>query len=168
MRGFRDARCQWREHHGRRRRVGRGEARQPLEGAKALVLAATGPVGQRVARLFAREGAHVRLASRSLERSQVVSAILSGQIPQGSLEAVGTTSVSEITAAVAAIVSLRQARPGLNFAHGSLEHRRRGESSDRFKRRAPGGHCRHSSHGSWCGGATAWCAYGAFGAEAQK
>lgn len=41
-----------------------------LKGATALVLAATGPVGQRVARLLARQGATVRAASRSVERAQ--------------------------------------------------------------------------------------------------
>src|SRR5688572_12222139 len=36
-----------------------------LQGAEATVLAATGPVGQRVVRLLARERARVRVASRS-------------------------------------------------------------------------------------------------------
>ncbi|MCA9175977.1 MAG: SDR family NAD(P)-dependent oxidoreductase [Planctomycetales bacterium] len=40
-----------------------------LRAAEALVLGATGPVGQRAARLLAGEGAHVRLASRSKERA---------------------------------------------------------------------------------------------------
>ena len=40
-----------------------------LSGAGALVLAGTGPVGQRAARLLAREGASVRLASRSRKRA---------------------------------------------------------------------------------------------------
>lgn len=40
-----------------------------LEGLKAVVLAGTGPVGQRVARLLAREGAVVALASRSRQRA---------------------------------------------------------------------------------------------------
>ena len=44
-----------------------------------LVLAGTGPVGQRAARLLAREGAQVKLASRSLPRaSSVAAAINSG------------------------------------------------------------------------------------------
>jgi hypothetical protein len=37
----------------------------PLAGATAVVLGGTGPVGQRVARLLARQGAQVRVASRS-------------------------------------------------------------------------------------------------------
>jgi len=43
-----------------------------LAGATALVLAATGPVGQRVAWLLAREGAAVRAASRRLDRAESV------------------------------------------------------------------------------------------------
>lgn len=40
-----------------------------LDGARALVLGGTGPVGQRAAGLLAKQGAHVTLASRSLERA---------------------------------------------------------------------------------------------------
>ncbi|MFO0910090.1 MAG: NAD(P)-dependent methylenetetrahydromethanopterin dehydrogenase [Isosphaeraceae bacterium] len=40
-----------------------------LEGARAAVLAATGPVGQRVARLLARLGAQVSVGSRRLDRA---------------------------------------------------------------------------------------------------
>jgi hypothetical protein len=40
-----------------------------LRGSTALVLGGTGPVGQRVVRLLAREGASVRVASRSAERA---------------------------------------------------------------------------------------------------
>lgn len=41
-----------------------------LSGSTALVLAGTGPVGQRAAQLLAAEGAHVRVGSRTLERAQ--------------------------------------------------------------------------------------------------
>ena len=41
-----------------------------LANATVLVLAATGPVGQRVTRLLARQGTTVRAASRSVERAQ--------------------------------------------------------------------------------------------------
>ncbi|WP_169976168.1 NADP-dependent methylenetetrahydromethanopterin/methylenetetrahydrofolate dehydrogenase [Tautonia rosea] len=43
-----------------------------LEGVKAAVLAATGPVGQRVARLLARQGAAVTVSSRKLDRAEAV------------------------------------------------------------------------------------------------
>lgn len=42
----------------------------PLADVTAVILAGTGPVGQRVARLLAGEGAAVRLASRDLGRAQ--------------------------------------------------------------------------------------------------
>ena len=41
----------------------------PINGAKAVVLGGTGPVGRRVAQLLAADGADVVLASRSLERA---------------------------------------------------------------------------------------------------
>ncbi len=44
----------------------------PLDGAKATVLAATGAVGRRVARLLAGKGAAVCLTSRSVERAEQV------------------------------------------------------------------------------------------------
>jgi len=43
-----------------------------LKGKRAAVLAATGPVGRRVARLLAREGAEVAVGSRQLDRSRAV------------------------------------------------------------------------------------------------
>jgi hypothetical protein len=43
-----------------------------LDGVKAAVLAATGPVGQRVARLLARQGAEVTVSSRRLDRAEAV------------------------------------------------------------------------------------------------
>ena len=42
----------------------------PVRGQKVVVLAGTGPVGQRAAALLAREGAQVTLTSRTLERAQ--------------------------------------------------------------------------------------------------
>lgn len=47
-----------------------------LEGASAAVLAATGPVGQRVARLLSRLGASVALGSRRLDRAQATARLL--------------------------------------------------------------------------------------------
>ncbi len=43
-----------------------------LEGAEALILAGTGPVGQRAARLLVQQGTRVRLASRQLARAAAV------------------------------------------------------------------------------------------------
>jgi hypothetical protein len=57
---------------------------------RGLVLGGTGPVGQRVARLLARKGAHVTVASRSRSRAeQVVARIVAEtQVPAARLEAV--------------------------------------------------------------------------------
>jgi len=63
----------------------------PLQGATALVLAATGPVGQRVARLLAREGARVRVASRDVVRAQRVCDLVRERVKTAELQPVGTT-----------------------------------------------------------------------------
>lgn len=59
---------------------------------KALVLGGTGPVGQRVARLLARQGAHVRVGSRSIERAQAVCESIKARVPDARVEAVSTAS----------------------------------------------------------------------------
>lgn len=56
-----------------------------LAGAKALVLAATGPVGQRVIRLLAREGAQVLVGSRSTARAAEVCEAVGRIVPGASL-----------------------------------------------------------------------------------
>src|SRR5436853_1081797 len=48
----------------------------PLAGAPALVLGGTGPVGQRVALLLARQGAEVRVGSRQQARAAAVCAAI--------------------------------------------------------------------------------------------
>jgi methylenetetrahydrofolate/methylenetetrahydromethanopterin dehydrogenase (NADP+) len=58
----------------------------PLDGATALVLAATGPVGQRAVRLLAREGAEVRVASRSADRAATVCQRIAANIPSARLQ----------------------------------------------------------------------------------
>jgi hypothetical protein len=63
--------------------------------AKALVLGGTGPVGQRVARLLARQGAHVRVGSRSVERAQAVCDAIRAKLPDARLEPVGSASSSD-------------------------------------------------------------------------
>src|SRR5437660_5651290 len=51
-----------------------------LAGTAALVLGGTGPVGQRVARLLAREGAAVRVGSRQRERAAQVCATIHAKV----------------------------------------------------------------------------------------
>lgn len=74
-----------------------------LKGATVVVLAATGPVGQRVTRLLAREGAQVRVASRDHGRAQALCDAIGGHAAsQGSrLTAWATSSPAETSAALA-------------------------------------------------------------------
>jgi hypothetical protein len=71
-----------------------------LSGAPALVLGGTGPVGQRVSRLLAGLGAHVRVGSRQLARSEAVCAAIRAKIPRAQLEAVATGTPAELTQAL--------------------------------------------------------------------
>ena len=71
-----------------------------LNGAKATVLAATGPVGQRVANLLAREGAIVRIVSRSLQRAQDACSAISKQVESASLTPYAAASKGELSEAV--------------------------------------------------------------------
>ncbi len=72
----------------------------PLAGATALVLAATGPVGQRVVRLLARAGATVRAASRSQARAQEACDAVARHVPEARLTAYAASSASETAAAL--------------------------------------------------------------------
>lgn len=49
---------------------------KPLAGKRALVLAGTGPVGQRAGVMMAREGAEVFLSSRRLDRAEIACAAM--------------------------------------------------------------------------------------------
>jgi len=69
-----------------------------LKGAAALVLGGTGPVGQRVARLLAREGAEVRVASRQETRAAAVCREIAAKVPEAKLTPVGTGTPEELTA----------------------------------------------------------------------
>jgi methylenetetrahydrofolate/methylenetetrahydromethanopterin dehydrogenase (NADP+) len=72
----------------------------PLKDAKALVLGGTGPVGQRVARLLAREGSQVRVGSRQAARAAAVCQEIASRVPGAQLQPVGTSSSDELTAAL--------------------------------------------------------------------
>jgi hypothetical protein len=73
----------------------------PLAGAAALVLGGTGPVGQRVARLLAREGAEVRVGSRQKSRAEAVCNEIAGRVSGAKLIPVGTGTDDDLKAAVA-------------------------------------------------------------------
>src|SRR5207247_125124 len=63
-----------------------------LKDAPALVLGGTGPVGQRVARLLAREGADVWVASRQASRAEGVCRAIAARVPGARLRPVGTAA----------------------------------------------------------------------------
>lgn len=86
-----------------------------LADASALVLGGTGPVGQRAARILARQGARVRIASRSREKAERVCEQIRAAVDNGELSgcggspdelAVALESVSLVIAAGAAGVQL--------------------------------------------------------------
>jgi hypothetical protein len=72
-----------------------------LKGVNAIVLGGTGPVGQRVARLLAGQGANVRVGSRQQSRSAAVCSTLQTRLPSARLEPVATGTPDELTRAVA-------------------------------------------------------------------
>ena len=71
-----------------------------LPKATTLVLAGTGPVGQRCARLLAREGAAVRVASRNLQRAQGVCDQIAPLVENPRFSAWATRTPEEIAAAL--------------------------------------------------------------------
>jgi hypothetical protein len=73
----------------------------PLKGAKALVLGGTGPVGQRVVRLLAKEGAEVRVGSRQKSRAEPVCQEIGKRFPGATLSPVATATPDDIAAALA-------------------------------------------------------------------
>ncbi|QEL13228.1 methylene-tetrahydromethanopterin dehydrogenase N-terminal domain-containing protein [Limnoglobus roseus] len=66
-----------------------------LDQTESLVLGGTGPVGQRVARLLAKQGGHVRIGSRQLDRAEAVAARIRKDIPGAKVEAVSVASSSD-------------------------------------------------------------------------
>jgi threonine dehydrogenase-like Zn-dependent dehydrogenase len=74
----------------------RGAAKHlDLKTSKALVLGGTGPVGQRVARLLARHGCHVRIGSRQKDRAEAVAQAILAGTPAAKVEAVSVSSSAE-------------------------------------------------------------------------
>ena len=71
-----------------------------LQGAPALVLGGTGPVGQRVARLLAREGSHVRVGSRQQARAAAVCRDIAARVPNALLQPVEVASDADLSAAI--------------------------------------------------------------------
>jgi hypothetical protein len=72
-----------------------------LANTRALVLGGTGPVGQRVARLLAWQGAEVRVGSRQLARAAAVCQAIQAKIPSGRVQPVATGTAPELQTALA-------------------------------------------------------------------
>jgi hypothetical protein len=66
-----------------------------LSTAKTLILGGTGPVGQRVARILAKAGGHVRVGSRQKDRAESVSAAVKAHVPCAKIEAVSVSSSTD-------------------------------------------------------------------------
>jgi hypothetical protein len=71
-----------------------------LKGTPALVLGGTGPVGQRVARLLARQGAEVRVGSRQAARAETVCQSIREKVSGALVGPVGTGNPGELAKAL--------------------------------------------------------------------
>ncbi|NLX95529.1 MAG: NAD(P)H-binding protein [Rhodopirellula sp.] len=71
-----------------------------LRGAKAAVLAATGPVGRRVVQLLAASGAEVRAVSRNQARAVAVCEAVAAKLPSARLSPCAGGSIEETERAV--------------------------------------------------------------------
>jgi hypothetical protein len=71
-----------------------------LKDASAIVLGGTGPVGQRVVRLLARQGAHVHVGSRQQARSTAVCEAIRSAVAGAQVEAVATGTPAELATAL--------------------------------------------------------------------
>jgi len=92
-----------------------------LRGSTAVVLAGTGPVGQRAARLLAREGAAVRVASRSLDKAKLVCQSLQKVVASAELIPVQTKLSSETSQALAgAQVVIAAGAAGVELMSGDV------------------------------------------------
>jgi len=75
----------------------------PLDGALALVLGGTGPVGQRVALMLALEGAHVHVGSRQRDRAAAVCQAIADATTYSRLNPFATGKPDELLVALAGV-----------------------------------------------------------------
>jgi saccharopine dehydrogenase-like NADP-dependent oxidoreductase len=81
------------------------------------VLAGTGPVGSRVARLLALEGARVQVGSRSRSRATDVCQAVSKRTPNAQLTPLETSSPDDVARALAAAqIVIAAGAPGVELA----------------------------------------------------
>jgi methylenetetrahydrofolate/methylenetetrahydromethanopterin dehydrogenase (NADP+) len=92
-----------------------------LTKAHSLVLGATGPVGQRAARLLAKCGGHVRIASRQKDRAEAVVAAIRKDVPTAKLEAVAASSADAEDALDGRDIVIAAGAPGVMML--PLKHR---------------------------------------------
>ena len=74
-----------------------------LDSSSALVLGATGPVGQRVVRLLARRGARVCATSRSIERARSVAEDVEQGVDGARVEPIAVASADDLPGALEGI-----------------------------------------------------------------
>jgi methylenetetrahydrofolate/methylenetetrahydromethanopterin dehydrogenase (NADP+) len=90
---------------------------QPLGGAEAVVLAATGPVGSRIVRLLALEGARVKAGSRKRARAEAVCKVVGARVKGADLTPLETASPDQVAAALAtAQIVIAAGAPGVELA----------------------------------------------------
>src|SRR5262245_41839130 len=63
--------------------------------SRALVLGGTGPVGQRVVHLLARQGAHVRVGSRTADRARAACDAIRSKLPAAKVEPAATATAAD-------------------------------------------------------------------------
>ena len=94
---------------------------QKLKGAEAVVLAATGPVGSRVLRLLALEGARVQAGSRNRARAEAVCQTVKARVEGADLTPLETTSPERTAAALAtAEIVIAAGAPGIELASAAV------------------------------------------------
>lgn len=86
-----------------------------LSATMALVLGATGPVGQRVVRLLARLGTTVRVGSRSAEKAQAVCDAVKALVPNSRLVPIAAGKEGEVAALADAQVVVAAGAAGVEL-----------------------------------------------------
>jgi hypothetical protein len=76
-----------------------------LKGVDALVLAGTGPVGQRASQLLAMEGARVRVASRSVDRARQTCEAIAAAVPGAELTPIPSADLEQACAGAAVVIA---------------------------------------------------------------
>jgi hypothetical protein len=92
-----------------------------LKGTRATVLAATGPVGSRVVRLLALEGAQIAVGSRTLKRAQATCDRVAELIPDVQLTPLEVSDKKQSAAALAdAQILIAAGAPGVELVSQSV------------------------------------------------